>query len=160
VNNFVIRHRKIINLQMLIILLAVILGGPQVADGQGVHTNLVTIKKENTSIHGSFINVSGTCDIRDGSNIWVLYHRKRSDSSWMVKPATECSRQEWASSINLGNQSGTIDIDIIAVTFSAQTREDDIGRLLTGINGDQLPRILRGETSDRAITTVTVRKVR
>ncbi len=157
-NNFVIRHRKIINLQMLTILWAMVLVSSQVADGQGSHVNRVTITQpgQNKQISESSLHVSGDCEINDGSNIWVFHHQRGSVSSWMFQKETGCSKKQWQGTVMLGNQTGLI--DIIVVTFSAQTVGDDIGQSLKGLTGDKLRENLKGETSDRA--TVTVRNVR
>ncbi len=155
---FTIKQRRIIKLQMLAILLLLLLGSSQFADGQETYKNRVTITEpiENRPISASSLHVRGECDIRDGNNIWVLYHwRGPGGSPWQVHKATICENGHWEGGIiHLPNQTGSI--DIVATTFDGQKEKEKIQRLLEGKYGDQLPTLM-GETRDsRATVTVDI----
>lgn len=159
---FNIKQRKWFRWQALAILLLLLLGSLQLADGQDVTLNrvIITSPKEGDNV-GNRIVVKGTSEIHDGSQIWVLAHLKLLANQWWPQPKPIVDGNgNWQALAYIGApQDIGFDFEIVAATFDDEAQAEILRYHAHGNEtGQWLPISFPRATSNKAV--VTVKKVK
>jgi len=147
-----------IKLQMLAILLLLLFGSSQFADGQEAKRNKVTITspKEGDNV-GSRIVVKGTSTIHDNSHVWVLVHLKLLSNQWWPQPKPVVDEKgNWQALASIGEPEDIgFDFEIVAATFDQQAEAEILRYHDHGSKtGQWLPISFPKTTSNKAVVTV------
>lgn len=152
---FTIKQGGMIEWQVLAISVLLLLGSLQLADGQEVNKNELSITQpQKRDKVGRNFMVEGKCTIYDNSKIWVFVYRKSSgESKWKTQEAKiDKNKNNWHvfwASIGAPGDIGS-DFEIVAATF-----DDDVQKIKKCLdNNITVPISSLKVTSNKVVVTV------